>query len=126
MLALAGSGAGVLMPHSVETARDHGVSVHVRSSFNEEVGTWVRPEAGARPFVGITGRVADDQGVITVVGSNAHLVANDEMVAMHDEGIISAMVSADDQSVSLHVAKEQIDQAVRFLHTRLFQMEASK
>jgi aspartokinase len=48
------------------------------------------------------------------------------MVAMHDEGIISAMVSADDQSVSLHVAKEQIDQAVRFLHTRLFQMEASK
>jgi aspartate kinase len=43
MLALANAGASVLMTHSVEFARDHGVSVHVRSSFIDDEGTWVRP-----------------------------------------------------------------------------------
>ena len=126
VLALAGAGAGVLMPHSVETARDHGVPVHVRSSFNDESGTWVRPDVALRPFVGIAARITDGDGVITVVGSEAQSVANDEMVAMHDQGIVSALVSSDDQSVSLHVPAEEIEPAVLFLHTRLFQMEASK
>lgn len=114
------------MPHSVETARDHGVSVHVRSSFDEEQGTWVRSDAPTRPFVGIANRVADGQAVITVVGSEAHSVANHEMVALHDAGIVTALINADDHSVSMGVSEEQIGPAVRFLHTRLFQMEASK
>lgn len=126
MLALAGAGAGVLMPHSVETARDNGVPVHVRSSFDDEEGTWVRPSVTPSPYVGIAHRVSDGHGVITVVGSEAHSAANDEMVAMQAEGLVAAVIGSDDQSVSLHVDEEEIDRAVRFLHTRLFQMEASK
>ncbi|HEX6220446.1 MAG TPA: aspartate kinase [Acidimicrobiia bacterium] len=126
MLALANAGAGVLMPHSVETARDNEVPVHVRSSFTDEEGTRVRLEVPARPFVGIAHRVDDDHGVVTVVGSEAHAAATNEMVAMHDAGIVTAVISADEQSVSLHVAPEQIDDAVRLLHARLFQMEATK
>jgi len=44
MLELAACGARVLMLRSVEYARNHGVLVHVRSSFSEEQGTWVREE----------------------------------------------------------------------------------
>ena len=44
MLELAASGAKVLMLRSVEYARNYGVLIHVRSSFSEEEGTWVREE----------------------------------------------------------------------------------
>ncbi|MGI8533821.1 MAG: aspartate kinase, partial [Candidatus Limnocylindrales bacterium] len=44
MLELAASGAGVLMPRSVEVARTHGVPIHVRSSFTDAEGTWIGPE----------------------------------------------------------------------------------
>ena len=125
MLALAAAGAGVLMPHSVETARDARVSVHVRSSFTDEAGTWVKPGVPLRPFVGIANRIEADHGVVAIVGSDAHAAANRAMVAMHEEGIRAALISADDQSVSLSTNPEQIEDAVRFLHARLFQLEAS-
>ena len=44
MLELSASGAKVLMLRSVEYARNYGVLIHVRSSFEEEPGTWVREE----------------------------------------------------------------------------------
>ncbi len=44
MLEMAASGARVLQLRSVEYARNHGVLVRVRSSFNETTGTWVREE----------------------------------------------------------------------------------
>jgi aspartate kinase len=44
MLELAASGAKVLQLRSVEFARNHGVKLHVRSSFSEEDGTWIREE----------------------------------------------------------------------------------
>ncbi|HXV71436.1 MAG TPA: aspartate kinase [Acidimicrobiia bacterium] len=125
MLALAQAGAGVLMPHSIETARDNDVPVHVRSSFTHEEGTWVRSAVPDRPFVGIAHRVEDGHGMITVVGSEARPAAADELATMHEAGIVSALVSSDEQSVSLEVSPEQIDGAVRLLHARLFQMEAT-
>ncbi|CAN5270785.1 aspartate kinase [soil metagenome] len=42
MLELAACGAKVLQVRSVEYARNHGVDVHVRSSFTYGEGTWVR------------------------------------------------------------------------------------
>jgi aspartate kinase len=126
MLALAEAGAGVLMPHSVEFARDHGVPVHVRSSFTDEEGTWVRPDVPSRPFVGISHRVEPDHGVVTVVGTDAHAAATEEMVAMHDEGIVTALISSGEQSVSFSVELEQIEVAVPFLHARLFGLEISQ
>ena len=44
MLEMAASGAKVLQLRSVEFARNHGVTLHVRSTFSEEDGTWVREE----------------------------------------------------------------------------------
>jgi aspartate kinase len=44
MLELAASGAKVLALRSVEFARNHSVMVHVRSTFTDEPGTWIREE----------------------------------------------------------------------------------
>jgi aspartate kinase len=46
MLELAACGAKVLQVRSVEYARNHGVDIHVRSSFSWQDGTWVRKAAG--------------------------------------------------------------------------------
>ncbi|MEP6972831.1 MAG: aspartate kinase [Actinomycetota bacterium] len=42
MLELSAAGARVLQPRSVEMARRHGVRIHVRSTFTDASGTWVR------------------------------------------------------------------------------------
>jgi len=44
MLELASSGAGVLSMRSVEAARNHGVTIHCRSSFTDEPGTIVKEQ----------------------------------------------------------------------------------
>jgi aspartate kinase len=44
MLEMAASGAKVLQLRSVEFARNHGVKLHVRSSFSAAAGTWIREE----------------------------------------------------------------------------------
>ncbi|HEU6446310.1 MAG TPA: aspartate kinase [Gaiellaceae bacterium] len=44
MLEMAASGAKVLQLRSVEFARSHGVKLHVRSSFSDAPGTWIREE----------------------------------------------------------------------------------
>jgi aspartate kinase len=44
MLEMAASGAGVMATRSIEVARSHNVNLHVRSSFEEMDGTWIREE----------------------------------------------------------------------------------
>ncbi len=51
MLEYAGAGAGVLMPRSVEYAVRHNIPIHVRSSFHDGVGTWVKEETMEEPVV---------------------------------------------------------------------------
>ncbi|MEX0953129.1 MAG: aspartate kinase [Nitriliruptoraceae bacterium] len=47
MLELAAQGARVLQVRSVEFGRNHGVRIHVRSSFSFGEGTWIGPEEEA-------------------------------------------------------------------------------
>jgi len=44
MLELASAGAGVLMPRSIEFGRRFNIPIHVRSSFHDGAGTWVKEE----------------------------------------------------------------------------------
>ncbi|TAJ50280.1 MAG: aspartate kinase [Herbiconiux sp.] len=60
MLELAANGAKVLYIRAVEYARRHGVTLHVRSSFNNNEGTIVYNPTDAEPF-----------GPATVAGSQA-------------------------------------------------------
>jgi aspartate kinase len=61
MLELAASGARVLVLRSVEYARNHGVPIHVRSSFTDEEGTWVTREEDVLERAIISG-IASDGG----------------------------------------------------------------
>ena len=44
MLEMASSGARVLATRSIEVARSHNVKLHVRSTFEEGIGTWIEEE----------------------------------------------------------------------------------
>jgi len=71
MLELAASGAKVLYIRAVEYARRHGVTIHVRSSFNNNEGTLVvNPKEGEAVEEPIIAGVAADlnEAKITVVG----------------------------------------------------------
>ena len=68
MLELASLGAKVLQIRSVEFAKRYRVPVHVRSSFNEEEGTWVVEEDRTMEEVSVAGVAHDrDQAKLTVL-----------------------------------------------------------
>ena len=69
MLELASLGAKVLQIRSVEFGMKYGVPIHVRSSFNDNEGTWVVPEEKAMEAVVVSGVTATrDEAKITMLG----------------------------------------------------------
>jgi aspartate kinase len=69
MLELASLGAKVLQIRSVEFGMKFGVPIHVRSSFNDNEGTWVVPEEKAMESVMVAGVTATrDESKITLQG----------------------------------------------------------
>ena len=69
MLELAASGAKVLMARSVEFGRNHGVVIHVRSTFSEADGTWVRKEEELMEQPTISGIAHDtSEAKVTISG----------------------------------------------------------
>ena len=66
MLEMASLGAVVLQPRSVEIAAQHGVIIHVRSSFHEREGTRVVPDSSLEKVMVVTG-VTHDANVAKVV-----------------------------------------------------------
>ena len=69
MLELAASGAKVLALRSVEYARNHGVPIHVRSTFAESDGTWVVREEDVLEQAIISGIASDlTEAKVTILG----------------------------------------------------------
>lgn len=69
MLELANLGAGVLHPRAVECAKNHQVSLVVRSSFEDVEGTWVKEEADMEDGMIVHG-VAHEQNIAKVTVRN--------------------------------------------------------
>jgi aspartate kinase len=68
MLEMAATGGRVLAARSVEFARNHGVTLHVRSSFTWEPGTWVLKEDAVEKAI-ISGVTHDtSEAKVTIVG----------------------------------------------------------
>ncbi|MBS4021635.1 MAG: aspartate kinase [Dethiobacter sp.] len=69
MLELANLGAKVLHPRAVECGKEHGVVIHVRSSFNNEPGTLVKEETKMETGIAVRGIACDTNQVkIAVIG----------------------------------------------------------
>ncbi len=90
MLELASLGAKVLQIRSVEFGMKFGVPIHVRSSFNDNEGTWVVPEEKAMESVLVAGVTATrDEAKITMVGiSDAAGIQAKVFKPLADAGIV--------------------------------------
>jgi aspartate kinase len=124
MLEMSASGAGVLQLRSVEYARNHGVSIHCRSSFEDGPGTLVvsEEETMENPFVtavthsdsearvtltglkdepGVAGRVF---GALAEANVNVDVIIQNEPVGEEALADLSFTVGRDD----LPIAKDTI------------------
>ncbi len=69
MLEMASLGAKVLQIRSVKFGKRYGVPIHVRSTFSEEEGTWVVPEADVMERLVVSGVTYNrDEAKITIFG----------------------------------------------------------
>jgi aspartate kinase len=118
MLEMSASGAKVLMLRSVEYARNHGVLLHVRSSFSDEGGTWIREE-DVRMEQAIISGIAHDtsEAKVTVRGvPDRPGVAARIFRSLADEGISVDMIvqSASEQDrtdISFTLPKDELRRA---------------
>jgi aspartate kinase len=122
MLELAAGGARVLMLRSVEFARNHGVRIHVRSSFTGEEGTWIRPqeELMEQPIIsGIAHDTSEAEVTIVAVPDKPGIAAR-VFRALADEGVnvdmIVQNVGADGRTdISFTVPKADMGRAESLL-----------
>jgi aspartate kinase len=94
MLDMAATGGRVLALRSVEFARNHGVRVHVRSSFSWAPGTWVQEEGAAVEqaiISGVTHDVSEAKVTIEQVPDRPGVAAS-VFRALADEGINVDMI----------------------------------
>lgn len=121
MLEMAATGARVLFTRSVEMARNHGVVVHVRSSFSSEPGTFVTGEDERMMEKAIISAVTHDtteakvtlQGVPDRPGVAAAVART---LADHEVNVdmIVQNVSHDGRTdISFTVPREDLDEAMR-------------
>ena len=69
ILEMSSSGSKVLQPRSVELAMKYGIKIHVRSSFKEQIGTFVIKEEESMEKEVVTGiSSSDDEAKITLIG----------------------------------------------------------
>jgi len=100
MLEMAATGGRVLAARSVEYARNHGVTLHVRSSFTWEPGTWVKKEEEVEKAI-ISGVTHDtSEAKVTVVGvPDRPGIAAKLFRRLADEAVNVDMI---EQNVSVH------------------------
>jgi aspartate kinase len=122
MLEMSSSGAGVLQLRAVEYARNHGVRIHCRSSFDDAPGTLVlgEDETMERPMVtavthayearvtltglrdepGVAGRVF---GALAAANVNVDMIIQNEPVSDDEKADLSFTVVSDDLDAAADV-----------------------
>ena len=94
MLEMSASGARVLQLRSVEYARNHGVRIHCRSSFEDRPGTWVltEEETMERPLVTAVTHSTDEARVTLTGLPDEPGVAGRVMTALAESGVNVDMI----------------------------------
>ncbi len=121
MLDMAATGGRVLALRSVEFARNHGVAVHVRSSFTWEPGTWVREESSMEAAIisGVTHDTSEAKVTISGVPDRPGIAAR-VFRALADEAVNVDMIVQNTSSggttdISFTVPKDDLAKAVRVI-----------
>jgi aspartate kinase len=133
MLELAAQGAKVLQVRSVEYGRNHGVRIHVRSSFNSSEGTWIVPQEDIMEDAIISGVAHDTSEAKVTVGGvpDRPGVAAGMFTALADANInvdmIVQNISSDGRTdISFTLPRGEIDQATELLEARLADIGAER
>ncbi|GEN36485.1 MULTISPECIES: aspartate kinase [Aneurinibacillus] len=122
MLELATLGAGVLHPRAVECAKQHRVSLTVRSSFGTEEGTMIGEESNMEQGLVVSG-IAHDKSVakITVADMPAKLNAMSRLFAtlaeehINVDVIVQSAYEANTTNVSFSVSGEEVKRTLDVL-----------
>jgi aspartate kinase len=132
MLELAAQGAKVLQVRSVEFGRNHGVRIHVRSSFNGNEGTWIVPREDMVEDAIISGVAHDtSEAKLTVVGvPDRPGVAAGLFSALADANVnvdmIVQNVASDGRTdISFTVPRGEVEEARELLAPRIGDLGAS-
>ncbi len=126
MLELAHLGAAVLHPRSVELAMLYGIPLHVRSSFNYNLGTIVKEAEGMEKALVVTG-VAYDLDVAKIGIFNVHDtpgIAYKLFNALADEKvnvdmIVQSAMRCDRNDISFTCAQSDLKKALRVVEKLL-------
>ena len=132
MLELASSGAGVLSMRSVEAARNHGVTIHCRSSFSDEPGTIVKeqdPDMEQAIVSGVTFDTSEVKFTIRAVPDQAGVAAQVfTRLADHDINLDMIIQNISEQGTTdisftaptaeLDAAKQAVREAVGVIGAR--------
>ena len=132
MLELAGAGAGVLALRSVEYARNHGVRIHVRSSFAQAEGTWIVKEEDVLEQAIVSG-IASDTGdaKVTMLGVPDRPGIAGRMfrpladAGIHIDMIVQNVSSAGQTDISFTLPKADLANAEPVLDGLAREVEAS-
>src|SRR5919197_6369031 len=106
MLEMAASGAGVLQLRSVEYARNYGITIHCRSSFEEGPGTVVQDEEQTmeRPLVtAVTHSTAEARITLTGLPDRPG-IAGRVLTALADAGVNVDMIIQNEPLSEGHLA----------------------
>jgi aspartate kinase len=116
MLEMAASGAGVLQLRSVEYARNHGIPIHCRSSFEDVPGTFVVDEAQTmeRPLVTAVTHSTDEARVTLTSLPDQPGIAGRVFSALEGAGVNVDMIIqnepiADDQRADMSFTVPRTD-----------------
>jgi aspartate kinase len=133
MLELAAQGAKVLQVRSVEYGRNHGVRIHVRSSFNGSEGTWIVPQEEMVEDAIISGVAHDTSEAKVTVGGvpDRPGVAAGMFTALAEANInvdmIVQNISSDGRTdISFTLPRGEIDEATELLDGRLADIGAER
>jgi aspartate kinase len=126
MLEMSASGAGVLQLRSVEYARNHGVRIHCRSSFEDAPGTFVltEEETMERPLVTAVTHSTDDARVTLTGVPDTPGVAGRVFTALADANVNVDMIIQNEPEtegrladMSFTVPKDDMQNAVDALQS---------
>jgi aspartate kinase len=132
MLEMAATGGRVLALRSVEFARNHGVRIHVRSSFSWAPGTWVQEEGAAVEdaiISGVTHDVSEAKVTIEQVPDRPGVAAK-VFRALADEGINVDMIvqnvsTQGHTDISFTIPRDDVSKANAIMDKLVVETEAS-
>jgi len=133
MLEIAATGSGVVAFRAVEFARNHGVPIHVRSSFSWEPGTWVREEDPSmeQPIISAVTHDTSEAKVTVTNAPDKPGIAAKLFRSLADENVnIDMIVQNVSQSghtdISFTVPKADLDAALRVCNAHVGDLGAGE